>query len=81
GFIPGIRPGRPTANFIGHSLNRILFIGATSLGLVAILPNIVRQFTGITTFVLGGTSLLIVVAVILEVIEQIKSQLSMREYE
>ncbi len=81
GFIPGIRPGQPTANFIGHSLNRILFVGATSLGLIAILPNIVRQFTGITTFVLGGTSLLIVVAVVLEVIEQIKSQLSMREYE
>ena len=81
GFIPGIRPGQPTASFIGHSLNRILFVGATSLALVAILPNIVRQFTGITTFVLGGTGLLIVVAVILEVIEQIKSQLSMREYE
>lgn len=80
GFIPGIRPGQPTAKYIAYSLNRILFVGAVSLGLVAILPNIVRGITGVTTFVLGGTSLLIVVAVILEIIDQIKSQLSIREY-
>ncbi|MDD5589826.1 MAG: preprotein translocase subunit SecY [Candidatus Portnoybacteria bacterium] len=81
GFVPGIRPGRPTAEFLNFILNRVLLIGAVFLGLIAVLPNIVQNITGITTFTIGGTSILIVVAVVLETIRQIDSQLTMREYE
>jgi len=83
GFIPGIRPGENTANFMYYILNRILLIGALSLGIIAIMPSIIGQVTGITVFkfLIGGTSLLIVVSVILDTLRQIKSQLEMREYE
>lgn len=81
GFIPGIRPGNSTAEFIKRILNRVVLIGAIFLGVIAILPIIVQYFTGIVTFTIGGTSLLIVVSVVLESMKQIKSQLVMREYE
>ncbi len=81
GFVPGIRPGKPTADFLYFILNRVLLVGAIFLGLIAIAPNIVQGATGITTFTVGGTSILIVVAVVLETIRQIDSQLTMREYE
>lgn len=83
GFIPGVRPGKSTADFMKHILNRVLFTGAMFLGLIAILPSIVAGVTGITgfSFLVGGTSLLIVVSVVLETVRQINSQLQMREYD
>ena len=83
GFVPGVRPGKSTADFMKHILNRVLFTGALFLGLIAVLPSIVAGVTGVTgfTFLVGGTSLLIVVSVVLDTIRQINSQLQMREYE
>ena len=83
GFVPGVRPGSSTAEFLKHILNRVLFTGAIFLGLIAVLPNIVGGLTGVTgfTFLIGGTSLLIVVSVVLETMRQINSQLQMREYD
>jgi len=83
GFVPGVRPGQSTAIFMKHILNRVLFTGAVFLGLIAILPSIVAGATGITgfAFLVGGTSLLIVVSVVLDTVRQINAQLQMREYE
>ncbi len=81
GFIPGIRPGQATADTISRVVNRTTLFGALFLGVVAVLPNITHIITGIQTLSIGGTALLIVVAVALEVMKQIESQLTMREYE
>ena len=83
GFVPGVRPGKSTSDFIKHILNRVLFTGAIFLGLIAVLPSIVAGVTGVTgfTFLVGGTSLLIVVSVVLDTVRQINAQLQMREYE
>jgi preprotein translocase subunit SecY len=83
GFIPGIRPGRSTAEFLARILNRILLIGSLFLGSIAIMPYIIRGITGIQTFefLIGGTALLIVVSVVLELVRQIKAELQMREYD
>jgi preprotein translocase subunit SecY len=83
GFIPGIRPGKNTSDFLKYILNRILFIGAMFLGTIAVLPSIVQGATGVQAFkfLVGGTSLLIVVSVVLETMRQIKAQLKMREYD
>lgn len=80
GYIPGIRPGPMTAQFLGYLLNRVTLVGAIFLGLIAILPNVVQSITGITSFTLGGTSILIVVSVALEIMKQMDAQLSMYEY-
>ena len=80
GYIPGIRPGQPTAQFLTHLLNRVTLVGAFFLGLIAILPQIVQGATGITTITIGGTSILIVVSVALEVMKALDGQLSMYEY-
>lgn len=80
GYVPGIRPGPMTAQFLNHLLNRVTLVGAIFLGLIAVMPNIVQGATGITTFTIGGTSILIVVSVALEIMKQIKAQLSMYEY-
>lgn len=81
GFIPGIRPGRATADFISRILNRVTLTGAIFLGLIAVLPNIIQGLTHINTLRIGGTSLLIVVSVALETMRQIEAQLISREYE
>ena len=81
GFIPGIRPGEATAAVIKQVVHRTTFFGALFLGVVAILPNVTQIFTGIQALTLGGTALLIVVAVALEVMKQVESQLTVREYE
>jgi preprotein translocase subunit SecY len=83
GFIPGVRPGTSTTVFLKHILNRVLFTGAIFLGLIAILPSIVAGVTGVAgfSFLIGGTSLLIVVSVVLDTMRQINSQLQMREYD
>ncbi len=79
-FIPGIRPGPATRDYIEKILNRITTIGAVFLGIIAVLPLIMRAITGITAFAIGGTALLIVVSVVLDLIKKIEAQLSMREY-
>lgn len=81
GFILGIRPGKPTADYLQYVINRINLIGAVFLGLIAVLPVIAQKAGGSTSFALGGTSLLIVVSVIIETVKQVESQLSMTEYE
>lgn len=81
GFVPGIRPGKPTSDFLYFILNRVLLIGAIFLGLIAVAPALVQKATGIVTFTVGGTSVLIVVAVVLETMRQLESQLTMRDYE
>lgn len=79
-FIPGYRPGVATAEHIGFILSRITFFGALFLGAVAVLPVVVQGITGISALQVGGTSLLIAVSVVLDVIKKIDAQLSMREY-
>ncbi|OGZ23746.1 MAG: preprotein translocase subunit SecY [Candidatus Nealsonbacteria bacterium RIFCSPLOWO2_01_FULL_41_9] len=83
GFVPGIRPGESTAHFLYYILNRVLLIGAIFLGLIAVMPSIIGGFTGVQVFqfLIGGTSLLIVVSVVLETLRQIRSQLQMHEYD
>ncbi len=79
-FIPGIRPGQPTAEHVAKILNRITLFGALFLGIIAILPLVLRGVTGIAGLALGGTALLIVVSVVLDLIKKIDSQISMKEY-
>lgn len=81
GFIPGIRPGRHTAEYLHHTTNRVIFVGALFLGAIAVLPLLVQKFMGTHALVIGGTSLLIVVSVVIETLKQVQSQLTMREYE
>jgi preprotein translocase subunit SecY len=81
GFIPGIRPGKNTTIYIDHIMTRITLSGALFLAIIAILPNILIRVTGITTFSFGGTSLLIMVGVALETVQQIESHMLMRHYE
>jgi len=85
GFIPGIRPGRPTAEYLGFVMNRLLFVGAAYLGIIAVLPNIALDMgvgnasAGMTAF--GGTAILIMVSVALTTVKQIESQLLQSNYE
>ncbi len=81
GFIPGIRPGQPSGEYLGKVINRITLFGALFLGIVAILPGITQILTNIQLLSIGGTALLIVVSVALEIRKQIESQLVLREYE
>jgi len=81
GFIPGTRPGAPTARYISFVLNRITAAGALFLGVIAVLPLIVQSYYGISSLSIGGTSLIIVVSVALEVVKQIESQIVMHDYE
>ncbi|MEK7554569.1 MAG: preprotein translocase subunit SecY [Patescibacteria group bacterium] len=81
GFIPGIRPGEPSGEYLGKLTRRLTFFGALFLGIVAILPNITQLITGVQILTIGGTALLIVVSVALEIMKQVESQLVLREYE
>lgn len=80
-FVPGIRPGKPTQNFLNYVITRITLVGAVFLGLIAILPTVLQSFTGITSLAVGGTSIMIVVSVILETAKQVQSQLVGENYE
>ena len=80
GTIPGIRPGRPTAEFISKILSKVTLIGAIFLAVVAILPIIYGNLTGMHGLTMGGTSVIIVVGVALETVKQIESQMMMRHY-
>ncbi|MDB5260046.1 MAG: preprotein translocase subunit SecY, preprotein translocase subunit SecY [Candidatus Nomurabacteria bacterium] len=79
-FVPGFRPGAATADYIGYVLARVTLFGAVFLGVVAVLPVVVQGITGLTAATIGGTSLLIVVSVVLDLIKKIDAQLSMKEY-
>lgn len=79
-FIPGFRPGLATAEYIGYVLARITLFGAVFLGLVAVLPVVVQAVTGLTAVQVGGTSLLIAISVVLDLIKKVDAQLSMKEY-
>lgn len=81
GFIPGIRPGRPTAEYIERVLSRLTLAGGVFLALIAVLPNFVIAFTGVKSLWFGGTALLIVVGVALDTMKQIESNLLLRSYE
>lgn len=83
GFIPGIRPGVSTANYLTHILNRVLVVGALFLGLIAIMPSIIQGVTSVKQFgfFIGGTAVLIIVSVVLETARQVKAQIEMRNYE
>lgn len=81
GFIPGVRPGTQTAEHLSKTVGRLLFAGALFLAVIAILPLIVQKITGNANIVIGGTSMLIVVSVVIDMVKQIQAQLTMREYE
>ncbi len=81
GFIPGVRPGKATENYLSYIITRLTFAGGIFLGAIAVLPLIVQNFTGITSLAIGGTGLLIVVSVVLETVKQIEAQVITREYE
>jgi len=80
GFIPGIRPGASTADYLNRILTRITLIGAIFLGLIAILPSLIEKITKIAALSLGGTSILIIVSVALETIKQVEALMIMRNY-
>ncbi len=79
-FIPGVRPGNSTTEYLSKVITRITFVGALFLGVIAVLPIVVQSLSGIQSLALGGTALLIVVSVILDLTRRIDAQLSIREY-
>jgi len=81
GFVPGIRPGQATAEYLHRVLNRITLTGALFLGAIAVLPFVVQGVTNLKTLTIGGTGILIVVSVVIEIMKQIESQMIMRDYE
>ena len=81
GFIPGIRPGKPTAHYINFIVTRITLIGGLFLGFVAIVPNVLHSITGVQALLVGGTSILIVVSVVIETVKIFQTQLVTRSYE
>lgn len=81
GFVPGLRPGRQTSEFLDKISKRIMLVGSLSLGVIAVLPLISEGVFKITAMTVGGAALLIVVSVVIETIRQIEAQISLREYE
>ncbi len=81
GYIPGIRPGYPTEQYIRKILSRVTFLGAVFLVIIALMPAFVQAGTGLSGVMLGGTSTLIAVGVSLDVLQQIESHLLVRNYE
>jgi preprotein translocase subunit SecY len=81
GFIPGIRPGVTTATYLQYVTSRIILAGALFLGVLAVMPIVVEKLTGLNTLVIGGTSILIVVSVVIETVKQIEAQMMMSAYD
>lgn len=81
GFIPGIRPGDATRQYLEHVLYRVTSVGAVFLGVIAILPAILSKVTGVSNLIIGGTGILIIVSVILETFRNIEAQLVMKSYD
>ncbi len=80
GAIPGQRPGKPTADYIKRVLNKVTFIGAVFLGIIALFPSLFGKFSNFSGLTIGGTSVMIVVGVALETVQQMESQMMMRHY-
>ncbi len=79
-FIPGVRPGNTTADYLGNIITRITLVGALFLGFLAVLPIVLQGITGITAITIGGTALLIAVSVVLDLVKKVDAQTSIREY-
>lgn len=79
-FIPGVRPGGRTSEYLGKILTRLTLVGALFLGIIAVLPLGMQALTGITALAIGGTALLIAVSVVLDLVKKVDAQISMREY-
>ena len=79
-FVPGVRPGTPTSDYVANIITRITLVGALFLGLIAVLPLIVKAWSGVSALAIGGTGLLIVVSVVSDLIKKTEAQLTMREY-
>lgn len=79
-FIPGIRPGKETEKYLSHVLSRITIVGGAFLGLIAVLPSVFQKAIGTSTMAIGGTSILILVSVILEIVREIEGELVMERY-
>ncbi len=79
-FIPGVRPGAATMEYLGNIITRITFVGAIFLGIIAVLPIAMRAITGIQALAIGGTAVLIVVSVVLDIVRKVDAQASIREY-
>jgi preprotein translocase subunit SecY len=79
-FIPGVRPGNMTSEYIARILTRLTLVGALFLGCIAVLPLGMQAITGITALAIGGTALLIAVSVVLDLVKKIDAQIAMREY-
>lgn len=79
-FIPGVRPGDPTSTYLSKVVTRITLVGAIFLGVIAVLPAVIHAITGNQAITIGGTGLLIVVSVVIDIIKKVEGQLSMREY-
>jgi len=79
-FVPGIRPGDATRDYISKILTRTTTMGAVFLGLIAVFPLVIKSITGISAIAVGGTALLIVVSVVIDLIKKVEAQISMREY-
>lgn len=79
-FIPGVRPGTQTSEYLGRVVTRITLVGALFLGIVAVLPLIMQSLTGFSTLAIGGTALLIAVSVVLDLVRKVDAQISLKEY-
>ncbi|MHB0977814.1 MAG: preprotein translocase subunit SecY [Minisyncoccota bacterium] len=79
-FIPGVRPGEPTSQYVSKILTRLTLVGALFLGAIAVLPLILRAITGIQSLAIGGTALLIVVSVVIDLVKKIDAQVTARQY-
>ena len=79
-FIPGVRPGGTTSEYLGNIITRITLVGALFLGIIAVFPIVLQGITGLTAITIGGTALLIAVSVVLDLVKKIDAQTSIREY-
>ena len=80
GFIPGIRPGKPTSDYLNHILNYIVFIGAAGLTVIAVVPIAISGVFSVSRISFSGTSLIIIVSVVLETIKSLESKMLVRNY-
>ena len=79
-FVPGVRPGNQTSEYLAKVITRITMVGALFLGVIAVLPLVIQGLTGFASLAIGGTALLIAVSVVLDLVRKIDAQVSLREY-
>ena len=78
--MPGVRPGRSTTEYLSKVITRLTLVGAVFLGVIAVLPLVMQGLTGIVSFTIGGTALLIAVSVVIDLVKRVDAQATMREY-